>query len=69
MPKGERILAQSKMTAPPPNFQNFLKSSIFQIGIFKGRFSKLVSTKTLLITKRRISFRGSFSKSKEKHLK
>jgi hypothetical protein len=29
----------------------------------------LVSIKTLLKTKRRISFRGSFVESKEKHLK
>jgi hypothetical protein len=37
----------------------------FQIGITS---SKLIS-KTLLNTKRRISLRGSFVKSKEKHLK
>jgi hypothetical protein len=37
----------------------------FQIGI---PLSKLIS-KTLLNTKRRISLRGSFVKSKEKHLK
>jgi hypothetical protein len=29
MPKGEKVLAQSKRTAPPPNFKND-----FQIGIF-----------------------------------
>jgi hypothetical protein len=29
MPKGERILAQSKRTAPPPNFK------MFSIGNFK----------------------------------
>jgi hypothetical protein len=29
MPKGEKVLAQSKRTAPPPNF----KTSDFQIGI------------------------------------
>jgi hypothetical protein len=33
---------------------------LFSIGIFKDRFSKLISIKTLLKTKRRISFRGSF---------
>jgi hypothetical protein len=34
MPKGERVLAQSKRTAPPPNF-NKKRFSIgkFQIGI------------------------------------
>jgi hypothetical protein len=30
MPKGERVLAQSKRTAPPPNFKND-----FSIGNFK----------------------------------
>jgi hypothetical protein len=39
------------------------------VPIFKGRFSKLVSIKILLKTKRRISFRGSFVYSKENHLK
>jgi hypothetical protein len=36
MPKGEKVLAQSKRTAPPPN----LKKNDFQIGILlcsKGR--------------------------------
>jgi hypothetical protein len=37
MPKGEKVLAQSKRTAPPPNF----KTNDFQIGILlcskKGR--------------------------------
>jgi hypothetical protein len=32
MPKGEKVLAQSKRTAPPPNF-NFKKLMIFQIDI------------------------------------
>jgi hypothetical protein len=39
-------------------FRKFL--NWYLIDIFKGRFSKLVSIKTLLKTKRRISFRGSF---------
>jgi hypothetical protein len=80
MPKGERVLAQSKRTAPPPktflNFQNnvfnwYLVISLFQIGMIFSigiSFSKtsisiyfqLVSIKTLLKTKRRISFRWSF---------
>jgi hypothetical protein len=46
MPKGERVLAQSKRTAPPPNSTIFeIKFStgipletIFQIDIFKGGF-------------------------------
>jgi hypothetical protein len=46
MPKGEKVLAQSKRTAPPPNFKIVLVSS--------KKF------KTLLNTKRRISLRGSF---------
>jgi hypothetical protein len=68
MPKGERILAQSKRTAPPP-FEKFLVD-IFQIGmmifnwyIFKTSISiyfQLISIKTLLKAKRRISFRESF---------
>jgi hypothetical protein len=37
--------------------------------LFNWYISKLVSIKTLLKTKRRISFRGSFVQSKEKHLK
>jgi hypothetical protein len=56
MPKGEKVLAQSKRTAPPSNFKiDILLCS-------KGEkivFSKLIS-KTLLNTKRRISLRGSF---------
>jgi hypothetical protein len=79
MPKGERVLAQSKRTAPPKNIQNFqnnvfnwyLVISLFQIGMIFSigiSFSKtsisiyfqLISIKTLLKTKRRISFRGSF---------
>jgi hypothetical protein len=57
MPKGERVLAQSKRTAPPPNSKIFeikfsigipLETifhlvSIFQIDIFKGGFFQLVS--------------------------
>jgi hypothetical protein len=65
MPKGEKI-SKHKAKGPHHQFQKFinfnwyLEMTIFSIGIFKGRFSKLVSTKTLLKTKRRISFRGSF---------
>jgi hypothetical protein len=38
MPKGEKILAQSKRTAPPPIFkikEKVFKMMIFQIGILK----------------------------------
>jgi hypothetical protein len=63
MPKGEKVLAQSKRTAPPPNFK--MKFSNWYLYFLV--FSKI--GKTLLNTKGRISFRGSFVKSKEKHLK
>ena len=58
MPKGEKVLAQSKRTAPPPNFQN----EVFKLVSFcvqKGGVSSKIY-KTLLNTKRRILFRGSF---------
>jgi hypothetical protein len=70
MPKGERMLAQSKWTAPPP----ILKILVFQFG-FKEVFSNWylicdiisnwytifkINIKTLLNTKRRILSRGSF---------
>jgi hypothetical protein len=44
MPKGEKVLAQSKRTAPPP-----ISKSI-----------SILISKTLLNTERRISLRGSF---------
>jgi hypothetical protein len=60
MPKGEKVLAQSKRTAPPPISKNVVFSicikEIFQL---VSPLSKLIS-KTLLNTKRRISLRGSF---------
>jgi hypothetical protein len=62
MPKGEKVLAQSKRTAPPPN----LKTYDFQIGISlcsKGGESSAFKNwylKTLLNTKRRILLKGSF---------
>jgi hypothetical protein len=74
MPKGERVRAQSKRTAPPPISKTSCFPRILSIGILlcsKGEkvvFQKWY-IKTLLSTKRRISFRGSFVKSKEKHLK
>jgi hypothetical protein len=58
MPKGEKVLAQSKRTAPPPNFQN----EVFKLVSFcvqKGGVSSKIY-KTLLNTKRRISLKGSF---------
>jgi hypothetical protein len=60
MPKGEKVWAQSKRTAPPPNFKKkFFK--LISYCVQKGE--KVVSSKlakTLLNTKRRILFRGSF---------
>jgi hypothetical protein len=60
MPKGEKVLAQSKRTAPPPNF----KIKIFKlISYCVQKGEKVVSSKkckTLLNTKRRISLWGSF---------
>jgi hypothetical protein len=35
MPKGERVLAQSKRTAPPRPFSKFYKTKLFSIGIFQ----------------------------------
>jgi hypothetical protein len=70
MPKGERVLTQSKRTAPPP----ISKILVFQI-VFKVVFSNWyliidiisnwntlfkINIKTLLNTKRRISLGGSF---------
>jgi hypothetical protein len=58
--KGEESMSQSKRTAPPPNFKN----EVFKIDILlcsKGGESSIFKTcKTLLNTKRRILFRGSF---------
>ena len=72
--KGEKW-AQSKRTAPTTKFKNLvLSKSIYQLVSYcvqkekKISFSKMY-IKTLLNTKRWISFRGSFVKSKEKHLK
>jgi hypothetical protein len=64
MPKGEKVRAQSKRTAPPPISKN-LSVEYFSIGILlcsKGGESSISKgyIKTLLNTKRRISFRGSF---------
>jgi hypothetical protein len=51
MPKGERVLAQSKRTAPPPNFKkeffNWYDFSIWYLLVFKKgeklAFSKSIS--------------------------
>jgi hypothetical protein len=70
MPKGERVLAQSKRTAPPPISIFFVFQIVFKV-VFSNWYlvidiisnwytsSKLIS-KTLLNTKRRISLRVSF---------
>jgi hypothetical protein len=54
MPKGEKVLAQSKRTAPPPIFKN-LNEKVFQNDDFSNWYLK-----TLLNTKRRILLRGNF---------
>jgi hypothetical protein len=64
MPKGEKVLAQSKRTAPPPISKSFKRSfsidnEFWYISNWNNHFQKLVS-KPLLNTKRRISLRGSF---------
>jgi hypothetical protein len=53
MPKGEKVLAQSKRIAPPPI------SKILKKRFFNDDFSNWY-LKTLLNTKRRISLRGNF---------
>jgi hypothetical protein len=65
MPKGERVLAQSKRTAPPPNFKikDFQLVKLVSYCVQKGgevSIFKIDILKTLLNTKRRISSRGSF---------
>jgi hypothetical protein len=63
MPKGEKVLAQSKRTAPPPNFT---KNDV-QKGE-KVAPSKIGILKTLLNTKRRNLLRGSFCLSQRKSI-
>jgi hypothetical protein len=64
MPKGERVRAQSKRTAPPPISKFCVSKEYYKLVSYcvqKGEkvvFQKYI--KTLLNTKRRISFRGSF---------
>ena len=75
MPKGERVWAQSKRTAPPPIskilvFQRVFSNWYLTCDIISNWYTLLkINIKTLLNTKRRISLRGSFVQSKEKHLK
>jgi hypothetical protein len=60
MPKGEKVLAQSKRTAPPPLF---LKEFFKLVSYSKGEKvapSKVWYLKTLLNTKKRNLLRGSF---------
>jgi hypothetical protein len=70
MPKGEKVLAQSKRTAPPPYFKR-----VFQIDILlclKGGENSTFKNwylKTLLNTKRRNLLRGSFVLVKGKAFK
>jgi hypothetical protein len=45
MPKGEKVLAQSKRTAPPPNFKNEVFLNWYLIVFKKGE--KVVSSKLI----------------------
>jgi hypothetical protein len=60
MPKEEKVLAQSKRTAPPPNLKKYSQIDI----LLYSKGGKVVFLnwylKTLLNTKRRILLRGSF---------
>jgi hypothetical protein len=60
MPKGEKVLAQSKRTAPPPILNDVFKL----VSHYVQKGEKIVFSnwylKTLLNTKRRILYRGSF---------
>ena len=72
MPKGEKVLAQSKRTAPPPIFQTndfqLVNFTLVSLCVLKGEqvvFFKTRYLKTLLNTKRRIDLGGVlFSQSK-----
>jgi hypothetical protein len=58
--KGERVLAQSKRTAPPP-ISKLIYFNIFTFKDFFNWYPNLFHIgNTLLKAKRRISFRGSF---------
>jgi hypothetical protein len=76
MPKGERVLAQSKRTAPPDRTTTNLKKTLFnwydfQFGIslcpcVQKKGERVDILKTLLNTKRRNLSRGSFVQVKGK---
>jgi hypothetical protein len=76
MPKGEKVLAQSKRTAPPPNFKksffNWYDFSNWYLMVFKKGESNIFK---ILILKPSWTLRGGIYqggvlfKSKEKHLK
>jgi hypothetical protein len=73
--KGGESMSPKQKDRTTTNFKNLvLSKSIYQLVSYcvqkeeKISFSKMY-IKTLLNTKRWISFRGSFVKSKEKHLK
>jgi hypothetical protein len=70
MPKGEKVLGPKQKDRTITNFKIFKKFENRYLNVFdlvQMVFTKI--GKTLLNTKRRILFRGSFVKSKEKHLK
>jgi hypothetical protein len=70
MPKGEKVLGPKQKDRTITNFKIFKKFENRYLNVFdlvQMVFTKI--GKTLLNTKRRILFRRSFVKSKEKHLK
>jgi hypothetical protein len=79
MPKGEKVLAQSKRTAPPPISKNvffqFVFKKFFKLVSYIWYNFKLVWPPSKLISKTLLTLRGEFHwggvlfKSKEKHLK
>jgi hypothetical protein len=62
MPKGERVLAQSKRTAPPPisKFSINIFWFVYLQEFFNWYLNLIQISKTILKAKRRILFRGSF---------
>jgi hypothetical protein len=69
--KGGEILSPKQKNRTTTNFKVFFKKGVFNwyLKIFDLLWVFTKIGKTLLNTKRRISFRGVFLKSKEKHLK
>jgi hypothetical protein len=71
MPKGEKVIAQSKRTAPPPIskilvFQRVFSNWYLTCDIISNWYTLFkINIKTLVNTKRRISLRGSLSSQRK----